>query len=49
MLALADVKEKLGSQGTVPLITSPQEMSKFLLAERERWSKVIKDTGFKIE
>ncbi len=49
VLALADVKEKLGSQGTVPLITSPQEMSKFLLAERERWSKVIKDTGFKIE
>ncbi len=49
VLALADVKEKLGSQGTVPLPMTPQESAKFLLAERERWAKVVKDSGFKME
>lgn len=49
VLALADVKEKLGSQGTVPLIMSPQETHKFLNLERDRWGKVIKETGFKME
>jgi tripartite-type tricarboxylate transporter receptor subunit TctC len=49
VLALADVKEKLGSQGTVPLIMTPPETAKFLAAERERWAKVVKESGFKME
>lgn len=49
VLALADVKEKLGSQGTVPLALSPQDTARFLASERDRWAKVVKETGFKIE
>lgn len=49
VLAMADVKEKLASQGTVPLIMSPQETGKFLAGESVRWAKVVKDSGFKLE
>ena len=49
ILALADVTEKLGTQGTVPLIMTPAETGKFLIAEKERWAKVVKESGFKIE
>ena len=49
VLALPDVKEKLGTQGTVPLSMTPQETGKFLLAEKDRWAKVVKESGFKME
>ena len=49
VLALQDVKDKLSSQGTVPLIMAPQDTAKFLVAERDRWAKVVKETGFKME
>lgn len=48
-LTLADVKEKLASQGTVPLSMTPQETGRFLVSERDRWAKVVKETGFKLE
>lgn len=49
ILTLADVKEKLTSQGTEPLIMTPQEMAKFLAGEKERWAKVVKESGLKVE
>ena len=49
ILALADIKEKLLSQGTEPLIMSPPEMAKFLAAEKERWAKVVKESGLRVE
>ncbi len=49
ILGLPDVKEKLSSQGTEPLPNSPQEMGKWLAAEKERWAKLVKETGFKVE
>ena len=49
VLALPDIKEKLLSQGTEPLIMTPPEMTKFLAAEKERWAKVVKDSGLKVE
>jgi tripartite-type tricarboxylate transporter receptor subunit TctC len=49
VLALQDVKEKLGTQGTVPLPMTPDETGKFLAAEKERWAKVVKQSGFKME
>ena len=48
ILATADIKEKLQTQGTEPLPTSPQVMTKWMTAEKERNAKLIKDTGFKI-
>src|SRR5688572_300481 len=49
IIGLADIREKLGSHGTVPMPMSPQDMGKWLLAEKERWAKVVKTSGFKIE
>jgi tripartite-type tricarboxylate transporter receptor subunit TctC len=48
-LAMPDVKEKLVSQGTEPLIMTPPEMGKWLASEKDRWAKVIKDSGLKVE
>ena len=48
ILALPDIKEKLQTQGTEPLPTSPQVMTKWMAAEKERNAKLIKATGFKI-
>lgn len=48
-LALPDVVEKLSTQGTLPRPQTPQEMGKWLAAEKDRWAKVVKDSGFKIE
>ncbi len=49
ILGLPDVREVLLSQGTTPLATGPQETSRWLAAEKERWTKVIRDGGFKLE
>lgn len=49
ILATPDIKEKLATQGTVQLSMSPQDMGKWIASEKERWAKVIKVSGFKIE
>ena len=49
ILGLPDIKEKLSSQGTEPQPNTPQEMGRWLAAEKERWAKFVKDTGFKLE
>jgi tripartite-type tricarboxylate transporter receptor subunit TctC len=49
ILKLPDVKEILVSQGTTPLTVSPQDTGRWLAAEKERWTKVVKDSGFKLE
>jgi tripartite-type tricarboxylate transporter receptor subunit TctC len=46
---LPEIREKLGSQSTTPLIMAPQELGKWLAGERDRWAQVIKTSGFKIE
>ncbi len=49
ILALPDVKETLTSQGTTPLPKSAQDTGRWLAAEKERWTKVVKESGFKLE
>ena len=44
-----DMKEKLSSQGADPIGNSPAEMGKWLASEKDRWAKLIKATGFKLE
>ncbi len=43
------VVEKLSSQGTLPRPQMPQEIGQWLTAEKDRWAKVVKESGFKIE
>ena len=49
ILKLPDLREKLASQGTMPMTSTPQEMGQWLAAEKERWAKLVKQTGFKLE
>ena len=49
IISAAETKEKLAAYGTVPLPMAPQDLGKWLAAERERWAKVVKTSGFKIE
>jgi tripartite-type tricarboxylate transporter receptor subunit TctC len=47
--SLPDIKEKLATQGTTPLPMSPPEFGKWLVEQKDRWAKLIKETGFKLE
>jgi tripartite-type tricarboxylate transporter receptor subunit TctC len=47
ILRQADFKEKLAAQGTTPLLMSPPEFGKWLVEQRDRWAKLVKETGFK--
>ena len=49
IIALPDFSEKLTSQGSRPQAKTPQEMGKWLATEKDRWAKVVKDSGLKIE
>jgi tripartite-type tricarboxylate transporter receptor subunit TctC len=49
VLGLADIKEKLGSQGTEPVANSSQDTARWMANETQRFAKLIKDTGFKME
>jgi tripartite-type tricarboxylate transporter receptor subunit TctC len=44
-----DIREKLTSQGTTPLPMSPPEFGKWLVEQKERWAKLVKETGFKLD
>ena len=48
-LQMPDVKEKLASQGTEPMTMTSVEMARFLISEKERWAKVVKESGLKLE
>ena len=49
IVALPDFNEKLTSQGSRPQAKTPQEMGRWLATEKERWAKVVKESGYKID
>ena len=49
ILKLPDVRDVLVSQGTTPLAAGPQDTGRWLAEEKERWAKVVRDSGFKLE
>ena len=49
IIALPDFNEKLTSQGSRPQAKTPQEMGEWLATEKDRWIKVVKDSGLKLE
>jgi tripartite-type tricarboxylate transporter receptor subunit TctC len=49
-LALPDVKEKFARTGALePLITTPEEFSAMIRADFDKYGKVVKDVGVKID
>jgi tripartite-type tricarboxylate transporter receptor subunit TctC len=44
-----DVKENWGKQGAVPMAMSLSEFERFLREDIQKWSKLVKDTGMKVD
>jgi tripartite-type tricarboxylate transporter receptor subunit TctC len=49
VLNRADVKEAWAKQGVEPLVMSPAEFEKYLRADVEKWAKVVKEAGVKVQ
>ncbi len=49
VLALAEIRERISARGSVPKPSTPEEFDRFLRAEVEKVSKVIRDGGIRIE
>jgi tripartite-type tricarboxylate transporter receptor subunit TctC len=46
IMALPDVQETVGRTGVVPVVSpSLDELSKFVVSEKERWGKVVQQVG----
>jgi tripartite-type tricarboxylate transporter receptor subunit TctC len=46
---LPDVKDAWAKQGAVPMRMSAQEFGKFLEQDIQKWAKVVKFSGAKID
>ena len=49
MTAAPDVKERLAALGAEPAKMSPDEFGRYVKAEVARWSKVVKDSGARLD
>ncbi|MEQ1515781.1 MAG: tripartite tricarboxylate transporter substrate-binding protein, partial [Usitatibacteraceae bacterium] len=49
ILGTADMKEKLLAQGAEARTNSPEVFGGFIAKEKDRWAKVVKGAGIKIE
>ncbi len=49
MIALPDVAEKLTALGSRPQAKTPQEMGRWLASEKNKWARVVKESGYKLE
>ena len=48
-LAHPDVKARLAAQGAEPLGSTPEQYGAYLKSETERWAKVVKATGARLD
>jgi tripartite-type tricarboxylate transporter receptor subunit TctC len=48
-LAEPDIKARLADFGVAPLAGSPADFAKFIAAEAEKWTKVIRAANIKVE
>ena len=49
VLALPDIKDRLGALGADIVGSSGEEFGAFIRAETARWAKVVKEAGIKAE
>jgi len=44
-----EVKENWSKQGAVPMGMTPAEFDKFMRADIQKWGKLVRDTGMKVD
>jgi tripartite-type tricarboxylate transporter receptor subunit TctC len=49
ILDLPEVQKKLSDVGAVPSANTPAEFKAFIATERDKWEKVVKASGVKVE
>ena len=49
VIALPDVAERLTSLGSRPQAKTPQETGRWIASEKEKWAKLVKESGYKLE
>jgi tripartite-type tricarboxylate transporter receptor subunit TctC len=49
ILKLAEIRQTFNSQGVEPAGGTPEEFASFLVAQRTKWAKVVRDSGAKAE
>jgi tripartite-type tricarboxylate transporter receptor subunit TctC len=49
LMAAPETSKALFDAGVEPSLSTPQEMGSYLVQELERWGKVVKDAGVKLE
>lgn len=49
VLKLPDVHERLSKQGVDPTGSTPEEFARLIVTDVERWAKVVKEAGLKVD
>lgn len=49
VLQAAEVKERLAASGALPVKTGPKEFSSLLHAEIQKWSRIVRESGAKVD
>ena len=49
VLAMADVKERFGSQGVTPVSNTPDEFAAYIKSELELWRKAVRESGARVD
>ena len=48
-LKAADTQERMAAEGAVPMGGSPEQFASYLKAQIEKWGKVVRDSGARVE
>ena len=49
VLAEPDIKARLADLGAAPLVGSAADFGRFIVAEAEKWTKVIREANIKVD
>jgi tripartite-type tricarboxylate transporter receptor subunit TctC len=49
VLNSAEIKEAWGKQGAAPMPMTPAQFEQFLRDDVQKWGKLVKDTGMKVD